>query len=84
MKLNSKEYYTKTEQNDTKSEIHKTDFDEISSHENKFLVKGSIEEEEKNMEKINSEDNYIKIDQNDIESEIHKTDLNNKTSLVLD
>ena len=82
--MNSEEYYTKTEQNDTKSEIHKTDFDEISSHGFNFLVIGSVEEEDKNMEKINSEDNYIKIDQNNIESEIHKTDLNNKKSLVLD
>ena len=56
-KSNSEEYYTKTEQNDTESEIDKTDFDKNSSDENKFLVKGSIEEINKNKEKLNFGDN---------------------------
>ena len=62
-KSNSEEYYTKTEQNDTESEIDKTDFDKNSSHENKFLVKGSIEEKNKNKEKLNFGDNDKDLEQ---------------------
>ena len=56
-KLNSEEYYTKTEENDTELEIHKTDFAENTSHENKFYVKYLIRKKEKNTEKLNFGDN---------------------------
>ena len=56
-KLNSEDNYTKTEENDTESEIDKTNFAENTSHENKFYVKYPIRKKEKNTEKLNFGDN---------------------------
>ena len=56
-KLNSQDNYTKSEENDIKSELDKTDFAENTSHENKFYVKYSIRKKEKNTEKLNFGDN---------------------------
>jgi hydroxylamine reductase (hybrid-cluster protein) len=76
-KLNFEDNITKTEENDTESEIDKTDFAKKTSHENKFFVKYSIEEKNKNKEKLNFGDN-------DKESEIQKTDFDKNTSLASD
>ena len=75
---------TKIEENGTESDKYKTDFAKKTFHKNKFYVKYSIREKDKNTEKLNFGDNYKKIEDNDTESEIDKADFTENTSLALD